>query len=78
MAADGVAPRYVNTTDAARYFGVCTKTFQRMLTALPAHRRPVQRQWPGTTVKRWDLQELDAAFSARTSSGWDRISERRR
>lgn len=65
--------RYVTTRDAARYLGVCDKTFRKMVSALPASRRPKAKQWPGVTAKRWDVQELDSAFNAASkSAGWDR------
>ena len=68
--------RYMTTADAACYFGVCTKTFRRMIAALPQRCRPAQRQWPGTTARRWDITELDAAFNGSHSSGWGRARRR--
>ena len=64
--------RYVDTKDAAAYMGVCAATFRRMVDALPAAHRPRQKKWPGVSVWRWDLDELDSAFnSASKSSAWD-------
>lgn len=64
--------RYVTTKDAAAYLGVHPVTFGRMIAALPAAKCPRKKQWPGVSVQRWDLDELDSAFnSASKSSAWD-------
>jgi hypothetical protein len=75
-AASAVPRRYLTTTDAALYLGVCRPTFRKMIAALPASRRPKPVQFPGVTVKRWIVDDLDRAFSAASaSSGWDRLVE---
>ena len=68
--------RYLTTKAAAQHLGVCEKTFRKMLSALPAARRPKPVQYPGVSVKRWRVDDLDSAFAAASaSSGWDRLTE---
>ena len=72
--ADRIHRRYVTTVDAARYFGVTSKTFLKMINAVPASRRPKKRVFPAMRQGRWDLDELDSALNAANASqGWDRI-----
>lgn len=68
--------RYLTTKAAALHLGVCEKTFLKMVAALPAVRRPKQVQYPGVSVRRWRVDDLDSAFAAASaSSGWDRLTE---
>lgn len=68
--------RYLTTKAAAAHLGVCIKTFHKMINALPARTRPRQVSYPGVSVKRWRIDDLDSAFaSASASSGWDRKVE---
>lgn len=77
---------YVTTKDAAAHFGVCTKTFRRMVAALPAARRPKPVEFrtglkgadgkPVRAIRRWRVGDLDSAFSAASAStGWDQLVE---
>lgn len=69
-----VAARYLTTKAAAAHFGVCPKTFRKMLAALPARKRPRQIEYPGTSLKKWRIEDLDSAFAtASASSGWDAL-----
>lgn len=70
------SPRYLTTKQAAAHLGVCDKTFRKMMAALPAAKRPRQVAFPGVSIKRWRIDDLDSAFAkASASAGWDRLTD---
>ncbi len=69
---------YLTTKGAATYLGVCEKTFRRMVAALPSAKRPRPIAYPGVSVRRWRVADLDSAFAdACASAGWDQLVEER-